>query len=52
MLRVRLWPGRLEVEERIALVGQVATSVVPLAEGAVATGLADGKIATLAWPVR
>jgi hypothetical protein len=52
MLRVRLWPGRLEVEERIALVGQVATPVVPLAEGAVATGLADGKIATLAWPVR
>jgi hypothetical protein len=52
MLRVRLWPGRLEVEERIALVGQVATPVVTLADGAVATGLADGKIATLAWPVR
>ena len=52
MLRVRLWPGRLEVEERIALVGQVATPVVTLADGAVAAGLADGKIATLAWPGR
>jgi hypothetical protein len=52
VMRVRLWPGRLEVEERIALVGQVATAIVPLGPRAIAAGLADGKVATVAWPDR
>lgn len=52
LLRVRLWPGRLEVEERIALPAPLATAIVPLSPVAVAVGLGGGTIATVAWPAR
>ena len=52
VLRVRLWPGRLDVEEQLAMAAPVATAIVPLSPRTVALGLADGTIATVAWPGR